>query len=173
MQAILYRGIALFCCCLAIHILVWRIWKVRHEGLWLTLIFLVAPAISLPIFLGFSFGWTVPTIDWQPIALTYLLHCAISISYMLLYTGITGFSPSIAILQRVASSMPVGLERNELAPDWFTDEMLTGVRNENLKNLGLISESVDGLQLQPGGRFVAFCFLVFRRLLGLSDVADG
>jgi len=173
MQAILYRGVALFCCCLAIHIFIWRIWRIRSEGLWLALIFLVAPAIILATYLGFSVGWTDARIEWPPLGLIYLLHCAVSVSYMLLYTGIANFSPSIAILQRVASSMPTGLERDQLAPDWFTDALLTGGRNENLKNLGLVSESGGSLQLQPGGRFIAFCFLVFRRLLGLPDVADG
>src|SRR5438477_12835066 len=69
MQAILYRSVALFCCCLAIHIFILRIWRVRSEALWLTLIFLVAPAIILAVYLGFSFGWAVARIEWPPLGL--------------------------------------------------------------------------------------------------------
>ena len=39
MATILYHAVELFCFCLAIHILVWRTFPVRHQGIRLGLIF--------------------------------------------------------------------------------------------------------------------------------------
>ena len=173
MQAILLYSLALFCCCLAIHILVCRILKVRRYALWLSLIFLIGPAIGLALGLSGVLARTLRGIELPQLLLIYLLHFSLSISYMLLYTGIIGFSPSIAILQHVAASMPTGLPRDQLAPIWFTDEMLSGARHNNLKQMDLISESGGVLRLHTRGRFIASCFLVFRRLLSLPDIAKG
>ena len=173
MQAIFSHALTLFGTCLALHILVWRIWKVRSQGIWLSLIFLIAPTLGLGIHLVLCFVGTVTRIEWGQTCLTFLLHYTLSVSYMLLYTGITGFSPSIAILQRVATSMPAGLLRDELTPAWFTDEMLSGARYNNLKHMELISETGSVLRIEPRGRFIAVCFLVFRRLLSLPDIAKG
>jgi hypothetical protein len=173
METILGHALALFCSCLAVHILVWRIWKVRSQGMWLSLIFLIAPTLSLGIDLVLPWVGIVTRIEWAQTFLTLLLHYALSVSYMLLYTGITGFSPSIAILQRIATSLPAGLLREELAPAWFTDEMLSGARHNNLKHMELISESAEVLRLRARGRFIDVCFLIFRRVLSLPDIAKG
>lgn len=167
MATVLFRALTLFLVCLSCHILIWRIWKIRNWPLWLMIIFLVGPAV------GCGLIGAIGGAQWWPLSLTLLLHCSISISYMLLYTGVTAFSPSIAILQRVASSMPSGLEREQLAPEWFTDEVLCGARHHNLEAVGLISESEGVLRLEWRGRFIARVFLLFRRILGLPDVANG
>jgi len=69
--------------------------------------------------------------------------------------------------------MPHGLQRHELAPPWFNDKNLSGARRENLVATGMIRESGGLLHLSSRGRLIAGCFLLFRRLLGLPDVAKG
>lgn len=136
-------------------------------------VFLVAPALILGS--GFTvLGLiTLPPVSRANWALAYVLHASLSGAYMFLYTGVTGFSPSIAILENVARSMPHGLGHEQLAPDWFNDDQLSGRRHHNLLAGGLISESAGRLHLSIRGRLIAWSFLVFRRFLGLPDVAKG
>ena len=134
---------------------------------------MIVPAIGSGTYVFLPFAGNIGRGEWAQLSLALLLHYAMSVSYMLLYTAIIGFSPSIAVLQRVENGMPAGLKRDELVPEWFTDEMLSGARHKNLKDIGLISESGGVLHLEWSGRLIALSFLVFRRVLGLSDVARG
>jgi hypothetical protein len=60
-----------------------------------------------------------------------------------------------------------------LAPSWFVDAHLAGARCESLLASGLIAESDGILRLTARGRIIGTCFLLFRRFLGLPDVAKG
>lgn len=175
MQTVLIHAIELFCFCLGIHILVWRIFPVRNQGVRLGLIFLLGPVLMIGACALAS--RSEPDIfsraDWTSWGLSCLLHLAMAGGYVNLYTAVTGFSPSIGILERVEESMPHGLERRELAPPWFTDKSLSGARRENLLATGFIRESGGRLHLSARGRLIARCFLIFRRFLGLPDVAKG
>jgi hypothetical protein len=126
-----------------------------------------------PVFMIGIFALTSPTFDWPSWGLSALLHLALAAVYINLYTLVAGFSPSIGIIERVEESMPRGLERSELAPPWFNDKNLSGNRRENLLATGLVCESGGLLLLSPRGRFVARSFLLYRRFLGLPDVAKG
>lgn len=175
MPTILYSTFVLFCSCLAMHVLVWRAFPVRQQGIRLGLIFLICPVAGLVLWhlvSSLSPGWLAP-VQWAVWLLAYLLHVSLSGAYLFLYTAVTGFSPSIAILERVEESMPEGLRRDQLAPKWFTDTNLSGARRENLLTTGFIVEADGRLRLSPRGSLIATCFLVFRRFLGLSDVAKG
>ena len=175
MQAIFFHALALFCSCLAVHVVVWRLFPVRRQGIRLGMIFVLMPGLSLALVIAASrvFRNGLPDVEWTIWGLAYVLHLSLSGSYMFLYTAVTGFSPSIAILERVKASMPQGLERNELAPKWFTDANLTGARRENLLATGFIWESADFLRLSSRGWVIARCFLIFRRFLGLKDLGKG
>lgn len=168
MPSILALGLGLFVFSMAAHILIWRSVRVKNHPSWLTAVFLV-----LPVFIVILFSIATSRWPWEGLGLAYLLDLSLSLSYMLLYTGIVGFSPSIAILERVEASMPRGLPREELVPHWFTHERLAGARHDNLLHRRLISDSDGILRLLPRGRFVARCFLIFRRFLGLPDLAEG
>jgi hypothetical protein len=175
MFTILCSAFALFCSCLAIHIMVWRALPVQQQGIRLGLIFLVCPVAGLVLWhlaSSLSSGWLRP-LQWRVWLLAYLLQVSLSGAYLFLYTAVTGFSPSIAILERVEESMPTGLKRDQLAPKWFTDTNLSGARRENLLATGFIIEANGRLRLSPRGWLIATCFLMFRRFLGLSDMARG
>src|SRR5215471_370541 len=175
MQIVLYRSIEIFCFCLAIHILVWRSFPQRNQGARLLLIFFLGPLLLAGIHaLGARLAPNMfLPVDFASWALASLLHLSVAGVYVNLFTAVTGFSPSIGILERVEQSMPHGLERDELAPPWFTDKNLSGARRENLLSSGLICESGGLLQLSPRGRLVAGGFLLFRRILGLPDLGKG
>jgi len=175
MQIILFHALELFCFCLAIHIFVWRVFPLRNQIVGLTGIFSLGPLLLLGVYLVVSIlrSGTSPSLDWLSWGLAGILHLALFGVYVNLYTLVAGFSPSIGILERVEDGMPHGLQRHDLTPPWFSDKNLSGARRENLLATGMIYESGGLLHLSPRGRLVAGCFLLFRRFLGLPDVAKG
>jgi len=170
-QMILIRALELFFACMALQACAWRVFTIRHQMLGVFVVFFVAPAILIVSLLA------LPPQDLdlsgQGLGLICLLHFSLSGAYLFLFTGVAGFSPSIAILEKVARSMPRGLHRDELVPVWFTDQNLSGARRHNLTAGGLLVEKDGYLQLTASGLLIARCFLVFRRFLGLPDVAQG
>lgn len=173
MQTILCFGLGLFIGSIALQILIWRLRPLQNELTRLLALFVALPAFVVSIcIVTRAYSWLIPT-SWASWCFVYLLDLSLSTGYMVLYTAITGFSPSIAILERVEESMPHGLPREELVPDWFTDQNLARARYDNLVSHRLISNSGGVLQLERRGRFIAQCFLIFRRFLGLPDLAKG
>lgn len=161
MHQIIFRAFELFAACLVLQLIVWRIGRQGSYALRQMMLFFVVPAI-------------VCLVPREPAwILTYILHFSLACVYVLLSTGLTSFSPSIAIVERVARSMPKGLKREELSPAWFTDAYLSGARCENLSASGLVAESKGVLRLTVRGKAIAMCFLIFRRFLGLPDLAKG
>jgi len=174
LQSILYFGVGLFVGSVALQIVIWRSLPLQNQLTRLLAIFIVLPGLIITICLVTpAYCRLISRLSWTGWCLVYLLDLSLSTSYMLIYTAITGFSPSIAILERIEESMPQGLPREELVPDWFTDQNLTGARYDNLVSRRFISNSGAVLQLEPQGRFIAQCFLIFRRFLGLPDLAKG
>jgi hypothetical protein len=174
-RAVLWFGLGLFACSLAIQILIWRSFSVKNQLARLGFIFLVLPAFSIGMCQAISFlrPDTPPRMSLPAWCLVYLLDLSLSLTYVSLYTAVAAFGPSIAILQRVEASMPQGLPREELAPQWFSDENLAGARHNNLVRTGLVSNFGGEIDLLFRGWFIARCFLIFRRFLGLPDLAKG
>jgi hypothetical protein len=174
--AILCYGLGLFIFSIAAQILIWRSFPVKNQPVRLAIIFVALPACTVAIWLAISSSGAsvLPRMSWPAWCLAYLLDLSVSISYMLLYTAVASFSPSIAILERVEEVMPAGLPREQLVPLWFTDQNLSAARHENLLDSRLVTNNIRGeLSLEPRGRFIARCFLVYRRFLGLPDLAKG
>jgi len=172
LESILCFGLGLLVCSIVLQIVIWRCWPIKNQPARLAMIFILLPGLIIVSLRALSSWHFIPQF-WAEWCLVYLLNLSLSLSYMVLYTAVTGSSPSIAILEHVEESMPQGLPREEVAPQWFTDENLTGARHENLENLRLISNSGGIVQLLPRGRLIALCFLTFRRFLGLPDLAKG
>jgi hypothetical protein len=172
---ILFIGLALFCTCLVIHTAIWRLFPARRQGSGVVIILVMLPILGFILAFVASrvFQDAVPRPEPVLCGLAYLLHLSLSGAYCFVYTALTGFSPSIGILEKVEASMPRGLKRDELAPKWFTNANLSGARLRNLVDAGLVLESANCLRLSSRGWVIARCFLAFRRFLGLTDVAQG
>jgi hypothetical protein len=174
--AILCYGLGSFLFSITVQILIWRSFPVKNQPVRLAIIFVALPACIVAICLAIpSFGASMlPRMSWPAACLAYLLDLSLSISYLILYTAVTSFSPSIGILERVEEAMPAGLPREELAPPWFTDQNLSAARHDNLLGSRLVRNDISGeLSLEPRGRFIARCFLAYRRFVGLPDLAKG
>jgi hypothetical protein len=143
----------------------------RNEGSRLLLIFTLGSALPFVLLVFIEGG--LQSVDWPAWGLAFFLHFTLTGTYGCTYTGVTAFSPTIGIVDRVEESMPDGLPRDQLAPTWFTDQKLSGARRENLLATGFISESDGVLQLTPRGRQIVGCLRIFRGFLGLPDVGKG
>ena len=173
MESILLYALLLFFTSLLSHIMLWRLAPRRHDAASLAAIFVLMPLFICGLtFAGSSVGALRP-VAWVNWGLASILHLSLSASYVLLYSAVVGFSPSIAVLKQVAESMPRGLARDQLAPSWFTDKNLTGNRQDNLSRSGLVVEVDHTLTLSTSGRILALTLVIFRRLLGLPDIANG
>lgn len=103
----------------------------------------------------------------------FLLHASLSSAYIVLYSGLIAFSPSLAILEAIDRSMPSGLDYEELFLPWFNDRNLAGPRIENLIAACMLVKTQDLLCLTKRGRLVAQCFRLYRRSIGLPEIGEG
>ncbi|HVZ23093.1 MAG TPA: hypothetical protein VG871_18600 [Vicinamibacterales bacterium] len=163
---VVVEAAALFAACLAVHVVIWRVRRPGTYRVWLPLlagIFLVA---------GPAAEWTLTRTAATPDLLAVLLmHGALSSVYIIGYTLISAFSPSIEILKLLERS-PAGLRREEIQLPYL-QTALGGNRVVNLVNDGLIEAAGSRVSLGAGGRVLAGLVLFYRHTIGLPDGAGG
>ena len=166
MLEVLLEAAALFAACLAVHVVIWRVRRPETYRVWLPLlvaIFLVA---------GPAAEWALTrTRAIADLLAVLLLHGSLSAVYIIGYTLISAFSPSIEILKRLDAS-PAGLRREEIRLPYL-ETALGGNRVVNLVNDGLILAEGDRVQLGSTGRLLADLVLLYRHTIGLPDGAGG
>ena len=176
MCSILIEGFALFVACLSLHVVWWRIQRPASYRQWLPLL--------VVIFLGVgpTLGWVIvtrgllavdtfrpdPVTEW---AAVMLLHGATSSVYIVGYTLLSAFSPSIEIL-KLLERMPGGLACAEVDLP-FLRRAPGGDRVGNLLAGGLIRTDGDDVYLAPSARALTALVLCYRHLVGLPDGAGG
>lgn len=176
MCSILIEGFVLFAACLSLHVGWWRIHRPASYRLWLPLL--------VAIFLGVGpwLGWVMvhrrllavdavrpdPATEW---AAVMLLHSAASGVYIIGYTLVSAFSPSVEIL-KVLERTPAGLSRAEVDLP-FLRRALSGDRVGNLLAGGLIRTDGGRVHLAPTARALTALVLCYRHLVGLPDGAGG
>jgi hypothetical protein len=164
MCRVLIEGLGLFVACLALHVLVWRIRRPDDYRVWL-------PA------LGIIFGPVAATIAWfmsvtkVELAAVLLLHGSLAAVYVIGYTLISAFSPSVELLRtldRSREGIPVSALRVPLLAGG-----LTGDRINNLMTSGLVREDGGRLELGQAGVRLTSCVLLYRHAVGLPDGEGG
>jgi len=164
MCRVLIEGLGLFLACLALHVLVWRIRRPDDYRAWL-------PA------LGIIFGPVAATIVWftnvtkVEFAAILLLHGSLSAVYIIGYTLVSAFSPSVELLRtldRTREGIPMSALR---VP--FLAGGLTGDRIKNLTTAGLVREHGGRLHLGQAGVRLTFFVLLYRHTVGLPDGEGG
>jgi hypothetical protein len=156
----------LFVSALALHVVIWRVKRPETYRVWLPLlvvIFLVAAPLI---------GWKLTRTATVPEFLAVLLlHGAVSCVYIIGYTLISSFSPSIEIL-RLLERHGSGLRREEIKLGYL-DQALGGNRVVTLVNDGMIHADGDRVRLGSSGRLIATLVLFYRHLIGMPDGAGG
>jgi hypothetical protein len=164
MCAVLIDALALFLLCLALHVMVWRVWRPESYRAWLpTLVGICGPVAAVIAWL------VVPTpID---LAAVLLLHGALAGVYIIGYTLISAFSPSIELL-KLLDRAPAGIATSSLRLP-FLAGALTTERLDNLTAADLVQQNGARLELGPRGVQMTRLALIYRHAIGLRDGGGG
>ena len=166
MIEVLIEAAALFAACLALHVVIWRVKRPETYRVWLPLL------VAIFLLAGPVVEWRVTrTIAIEDRLAVLLLHGAASSVYIIGYTLLSSFSPSIEIL-RLLERSPSGLRRDEIQLPYL-DTALGGNRVEALAHDGMIHADGDRVRLGSGGRLLATLVLLYRHTIGLPDGAGG
>jgi hypothetical protein len=176
MCGILFEATAVFLGCLATHVAIWRIRRpVTYRG-WLPLlvmIFLVAgPAAAWWLVAGRVVMPADPRPDFvTEWAAVLLLLGAASAVYIIGYTLLSAFSPSIEIMKRLETAAD-GLTHQEIDVP-FLRTTIGGERVMNLLDDGLLIAEGDTVRLGPRALAIARIALFYRHAIGLPDGSGG
>lgn len=157
---LLLRSVGAFAGLILIHVVVWRLFKVRKQILWLFLIFLGIPTV---VFLGGLATRSAP-IEWM---LWYLLIFTVSSCYILFFPAIQAESPTLVMVRYLDKHKATGgATRDEIMAKMCSDQPLRD-RLKDLQENGLIRASGGPQKLSGSGRLVAACFYYYRWAMGL------
>lgn len=177
MFAILVKGILLFGLCQLLHIVVWRVKQPTGYGTWLpslVVIFILVGALGalgLVMLVDIPGGSSAPPI-WIEWAAVFLFHGSLAVVYIIGYTAISAFSPSMELIKTLGRS-PQGLSRKKLVTPFFENTALSDDRLNNLAAGNLIRKENEYLYLAPQGRQMTRWVLLYRHILGLPDGEGG
>jgi hypothetical protein len=159
--AVFIHAIESFAVLLAGHVALWRIVRVKHQILWLLVIFFFLPSAV------FAWGLGSPEGTNETLVLSYFLLLSFSGLYILLFPCAQAASPSLVIL--------LLLELHRAEGGLTKNEVLQAMKSDTLFQDGLKDLHNDGLfrdaDIRPGlshvGRLVAAAFFYYRRILRL------
>ena len=164
MRAVVVDGLGLFLLSLVLHVIVWRIRRPESYRAWVpafVVIFGLVPAAIV---------WLIaPTPLFA--AAVLLLHGSLSAVYVIAYTLVSAFSPSVELL-KILDRAPDGLLLSELRLP-FVAGGLTTERIVNLAGSGLVRQSSGRLELCPRGARLTRLVLLYRHTIGLPDSGGG
>ena len=176
MCGILLESALVFIVSVAVHVGVWRVRRPDSYRAWLPML--------VVIFLGIG-----PAVAWwlldrrllmpsepRPDALTelaavLLLHGAASSVYIIGYTLLSAFSPSIEVMKRIDRA-PDGIAPEEIDVP-FLRTTIGGERVTNLIGDGLLVVDGDSVRLSPRASRLAAIALIYRHAIGLPDGTGG
>lgn len=157
-------GLGLFAGGLALHVVAWRIWQPVSYRAWVPLLAIIFGPMAT------AAAWMVVPSRVE-LAAVLLLHYALSGAYVIGYTLISAFSPSVEMLKlidRSGGSLPVSALDLPFLAGALTDE-----RIRNLEQAGLVTIDQGDLVLGNKGRRMTSIMLLYRRAIGLRDGGGG
>jgi hypothetical protein len=164
MCAVLVAAVEVFAWSLAIHVIVWRIQRPESYRTWLPILI----AIFGPLAAGVAWLLVPTGLD---AAAVLLLHGTLSAVYVIGYTLVSAFSPSVELL-KLLDRTPEGIPTSSLRLP-FLAGALTGDRIDNLTAAGLVRRDGTHLELGPRGARLARLVLFYRHAIGLPDGEGG
>src|SRR2546428_3021171 len=164
MCELLIDGLGVFALCLALHVIVWRVRQPTSYRAWLPALVVVFGPVAAII------AWFM-TQALLPFAAVFLLHGTFAAVYVIGYTLISAFSPSIELL-KLLDRTPAGITTSSLRLPKLAGA-LTGERIDNLTASGLVQQNGGRLQLGPRGVTMTRLVLLYRHAIGLRDGEGG
>jgi hypothetical protein len=164
MCAALINGLAVFLVSLALHVIVWRVRQPKSYRAWLPTLTVIFGPVAVVI------AWFIAPTRLDVAALL-LLHGSLTAVYVIGYTLVSGFSPSVELL-KLLDRAPAGIPISSLRLP-FSAGALTGDRIDNLMGAGLVHRSGSRLELGPRGVRLTGLVLLYRHAIGLRDGEGG
>jgi hypothetical protein len=164
MCAVLINGLALFLLSLVLHVVVWRIRRPQSYRAWVPTLAVIFGPVAAAV------AWFIAPTRLDVAALL-LLHGSLAAVYVIGYTLISAFSPSVELL-RLLDRTPAGMPISSLHLP-FAAGALTGDRIDNLMGAGLVRRNDGRLELGPQGIRLTGLVLAYRHVIGLRDGEGG
>jgi hypothetical protein len=164
MCPLIVRGFALFLLSLATHVIVWRIRRPDSYRMWVPALVVIFGPVAAGIA---SFIVSDPV----QLAAVLLLHGSLAAVYIIGYTLVTAFSPSVELLKLLDNS-PEGVAAAALRLPGLAGA-LTGDRIDNLAGARLIRHVGGEVQLGDRGMQLTRLVLWYRHAIGLRDGEGG
>jgi len=154
---VLAYGIGLFIAALTTHVLLWNLFCIRKEVLWLIIVFMVIPLIILITLCATG------CLDITVATAAGLLHMALAAVYVQTYPALREDIPSIRILMLVHENYG-GMTRHELVAQ-LARHKLFETKILDLENDSFIRVMDGRMTLTTAGAVLAAIFNFYRRLL--------
>jgi len=154
---VLACGIGLFIAALTTHVLLWNLFCIRKEVLWLIIVFMVIPLIILITLCATG------CLDITVATAAGLLHMALAAVYVQTYPALREDIPSIRILMLVHENYG-GMTRHELVAQ-LARHKLFETKILDLENDSFIRVMDGRMTLTTAGTVLAATFYFYRRLL--------
>jgi hypothetical protein len=154
-----------------LHFIIWRIKRPEAYPIWVPLILFLGFAIAASVYWT-GFRSAIWSENVEVLVSALLLHAVLTVGYLMGYAGIIEYSPSAEVLYAVAD-YPEGVSENDLDVTSVTDEFLVGKRLGHLLAAGMVRQNGDRFSIEPAGRFVVKCTILYRRMLFERPFGEG
>ncbi|HWM84128.1 MAG TPA: hypothetical protein VNQ56_18870 [Pseudolabrys sp.] len=165
-MTVLLSALALFAIAFAAHLVWWRLCLPRRQLLILFGIIVVGACggALLLVFDPLSLGLSVPLA-----LLSVLLYGSFGVVYLILFSALEADSPTLTILNLIASRGQAGIHQDELVRE-MEKHSYVQVRIDQMVRDGMALESAGRIRLASGGLWFSHFILFYRRLLSREYV---
>lgn len=154
----------MFLLSLAVHVIVWRVRRPESYRAWLPVLAVIFGPLAAAI------AWFIAPTPLDVAALM-LLHGSLAGVYVIGYTLVSAFSPSVELL-KLLDRAPAGVPIASLRLP-FSTGMLIDDRIDNLAAAGFVRQNGSRLELGPQGARLTRLVLLYRHVIGLPDGGGG
>lgn len=161
---VLVYGISLFIVALTMHVLLWKLFCIRKEVLWLIVVFMAIPFMVLVTLCVAGYLGIIV------VAAVGMLHMALAVVYVQTYPALREDIPSMRILMLVHENHG-GLTRHDLVAR-LARHKLFEAKILDLENDSFVRVMDGKMTLTTAGAALAAIFNFYRRLLG-CDAGKG
>jgi hypothetical protein len=164
-------GMVLLGVAFLIHIVVWKIHLPQRQTRALLVIFFGTLLVGLVLLGSAQYLWRAqfPTPETLPEYLHIALFVtAFTLAYIITYSALEADSPSLVMILRIAAAGASGLPKEHFERQ-MTDELLIMPRIRDLLRDRLVSTEAGKYHLTPKGVLFARIFIVYRRILNISQ----